>query len=31
MFEKYITELIRNLPKREIPYNLDIVIEGGGI
>ena len=29
MFEKYITELIRNLPKREIPYNLDIVIEGG--
>ena len=27
MFENYINELLKNLPKRQ--YNLDVVIEGG--
>ena len=29
MFDEYIDELIKNIPKREIPHNLDIVVEGG--
>ena len=29
MFNEYIDELIKNIPKREIPHNLDIVVEGG--
>ena len=29
MFKNYIRELIKNLPKRETPYQLDLVLEGG--
>ena len=29
MFKNYICELINNLPKRETPYELDLVLEGG--
>ena len=29
MFENYINNLLKNIPKPDIPYNLDIIFEGG--
>ena len=29
MLSQYIDNLIQNIPKRETPYELDVVLEGG--